>query len=76
MFRRLRSIDFHTGEKAMHQAARPHTLHDFLPNVTTFIEIDGMRLLGFLRERGGKNIFAVARLKVLETHNTRRLGRN
>ena len=51
----------------MDLAARPYAFDDLLPEITAFAEVQGMRLVGFLRQKTLADIFAVARLAVLET---------
>jgi hypothetical protein len=52
----------------MNQPARPDSFDDLLAEVTTFMEVQRLHLIGFLSEVALADIFAIARLAVFQTH--------
>ena len=59
----------------MDQSSGPHALNDFLPDIAAFIKVDGVALLRFLGERDAEDVFAEARLEILQADDACGLGR-
>ena len=51
----------------VHMSARTNALHNFLPEVTAFLEMQRVHLLRFLRESMLGNLAAVLRHEVFDT---------
>ena len=48
-----------SGELAMHRSPRTNALHDLLPHIAALVEVQGPRLLGFLRQVALANVHSV-----------------
>src|SRR5207249_3452900 len=70
----LCGIDMQTDEQAVHVSARADPLDDFLSDIAAFVEVQRVFLQRLLRKCGVENIFAVARLGVLQADYPHRLG--
>ena len=58
----------------MDLAARTNALHDLLPQVAAFAEMQCVRLIGFLGQKPLADIFAVAGLAMFQADHASRFG--